>query len=239
MRKIFTLSLLFLYFTAFNQHISSPNVNEVVGEKDDLGNKTRYISDSEFQKSLEDKGSIYSDPNTWFRERMKNYELRRTNELLNLIDTEISSLPIHDKALLMAEYGRTKNKRIQKKIENILLTEIFKDDGLLLNDEYEFLNNVYNSTQDENIKSKIQNIFQQKKIKEEESFKEANEIVEMFRAEQEEKKQIALEKKKAEELKKIVIEGIPIFVIIFLLFTLGMWRLYKNREPKQETKSKN
>lgn len=190
MRKTFTLSLLFLYFTAFNQQVFSLKDMEAAWEKG---------------------------------------KLKRTQKLLNLKDTEISSLPIYDKALLMEEYGRTKDKRIQKKIETVLLPEIFKDDALLFNYEYDFLDKVYNTTDDGNIKAKIQNILHQKQIEEEESRKEADKIVEMFRAEQEEKKQLALEKKKEEELKKILIEGIPVFVIIFLLFTFGMWRLYKNR----------
>ena len=225
MRKTFTLSLLFLYFTAFNHQILSPNVNEIVVEKDKTGEKVRYISDSDYVRD-----NLNSDPNVWFEERMKKAELKRTQELLNLKDTEISSLPIYDKALLMEEYGRTKDKRIQKKIETVLLPEIFKDDTLLFDDEYEFLDNVYNTTDDKNIKAKIQNILHKKKIEEEESRKEQEEIIKEFKAEQEEKKQLALEKKKEEELKKILTESIPIFVFIFLLFTFGMWRLYKNRK---------
>ena len=160
MRKTFTLSLLFLYFTAFNQQILSPNVNEIVVEKDNTGEKVRYISDSDYVRD-----NLNSDPNVWFEERMKKAELKRTQELLNLKDTEISSLPIYDKALLMEEYGRTKDKRIQKKIETVLLPEIFKDDTLLFDDEYEFLDNVYNTTDDKNIKAKIKNILHQKKLK--------------------------------------------------------------------------
>ena len=190
-----------------------------------MSKKVRYISDSDYVRD-----NLNSDPNVWFEERMKKAELKRTQELLNLKDTEISSLPIYDKALLMEEYGRTKDKRIQKKIETVLLPEIFKDDTLLFDDEYEFLDNVYNTTDDKNIKAKIQNILHQKKIEEEESRKEQEEIIKEFKAEQEEKKQLALEKKKEEELKKILTESIPIFVFIFLLFTFGMWRLYKNRK---------
>ena len=190
-----------------------------------MSKKVRYISDSDYVRD-----NLNSDPNVWFEERMKKAELKRTQELLNLKDTEISSLPIYDKALLMEEYGRTKDKRIQKKIETVLLPEIFKDDTLLFDDEYEFLDNVYNTTDDKNIKAKIQNILHQKKIEEEESRKEQEEIIKEFKAEQEEKKQLALEKKKEEELKKLLTESIPIFVFIFLLFTFGMWRLYKNRK---------